>query len=212
MPALTFLQMQSELTTLRFGEGKRSNTKLWLNQRYQQLFNLRDWPFRQVSREPVTMANGGFTTLTPFRRIVAVELSDGSSLPYMTPSDMRLSYPTNSTQAPPPQNYTTLNGVVKVAPAADVPAFCSYQRAVCHYDEQGTVVAGGFALDYDYPLWPEEHHYLLILGAMATGLKNVNDPTWQSVEQEYQGAVDQMIDDLMPPDLYGTLQYGRDDL
>lgn len=212
MAKTTFAEMQNELTTLRFGEQRRANAARWLQHRYRQLFGVRDWPFRQVVREPVTIsADGSFTTDSPFRRIVALELGTGEALAYMTPADLRASYPLNGAQAPPPLNYTAIDGVVRVAPApgGDLSAYCSYQRAVCCYAENGTVRPGALANATDYPLWPEEHHYLLVLGGMATGLKNVNDPSWQSIEQEFQIGVDSMIDDLMP-EQYGTLQYGRE--
>lgn len=213
MAATTFAEMQNELTTLRFGEQRRANVARWLQHRYRQVFGLRDWSFRQAIREPVTIgADGSFQTDVPARRIIAVELATGDALAYMTPAELRAAYPVGGPQAPPPLHYTASGGVVRVAPApgGDLSAFCTYQRSVCCYAENGTLHAGALANATDYPIWPEEHHYLLVLGGMATGLKNVNDPSWVSVEQEFQLGVDSMIDDLMP-EQYGTLQYGRED-
>lgn len=214
MAQLPFVDMQNELVSLRFGEAKRSSCKLWINHRYRQLFGMRDWPFRYVEREAVTINSSGTLASfsSPLRRAFALELaSDGSSLAFVQPDTMRLDYPVNQTSAATPQEYTVRGGIVyvKPAPSGDTSAYLSYQRSVCCYKADGTIRTGAMTADDDYPLWPEEHHYLLVLGGMATGLKNVNDPTWEALEQEYAIGVDSMIDDLFPPDTYGNIQYGR---
>ena len=212
MAAMTFLQMQNEIVNLRFGEPKRLNAVLWIQHRYRQVFGLRDWPFRQVSREPVTTGAGGsITTASPLRRAYALELASGDSLAYISPREMRTDYKVGTALTGPPQVYTQIGGLLQTQPPlpSGASVFVSYQRAVCCFDDHGLIRAGALSGAADTPLWPEEHHYLLVLGGMATGLKNVNDPTWESLEQEYQLSIDAMIDDLMPPDLYGTTQYGR---
>ena len=50
--------------------------------------------------------------------------------------------------------------------------------------------------DTDYPVFPSEYHYLLVLGATATGLKMENDPTWTALEDEYREILMTMQQDL----------------
>lgn len=66
--------------------------------------------------------------------------------------------------------------------------------------------------DTDQSVFPEPYDYVLVLGAIATGLKLENDPTWPSMEEEYNDMLAAMIDTLIPPDRAKNLQYGRDEL
>lgn len=211
---LTFLDMQTELVDLRFGAGRRENIKKWINSRYRLVFGMRDWPFRHVYRESVTIDGTGAVsaTVSPLRRAFALELaSDGSALNFVQPSVMREEFLANNTNSGVPVDYMQIDNVLQVrpVPSGSVAASLSYQRAVCCFKQDGTIRAGGMVADDDYPLWPQEHHYLLVTGGMAVGLKNVNDPTWEALDQEYGMALDLMLDDLFPADTYGNLQYGR---
>lgn len=213
---MTFKEMQDELVNFRFGEGKRTNAKFWINHRYRQLFVLRDWSFRQISREAVTIHNTGLlsTTTYPVARIYSLELgSTGDSLAAVSPKDFRGYYSVTDTAAGTPQEYTTIGGRVQVrpVPTGDITAYASYQMAPVVNQVGGVPTAGGLVNDTDYPFFADTHHYTVVLGAMATGLKVVNDPTWEALEQEYGLGVDLMIDDYSPPDQYGTSQFGRED-
>jgi len=54
--------------------------------------------------------------------------------------------------------------------------------------------------------------YLLVPGAIATGLKEENDPTWEPLEMEFRTIIDEMREFYLPTMRpYGNAQYGRDD-
>jgi hypothetical protein len=211
---LTFLDIQNELVRLRFGEGRRANVKQWINAKYRDIFVARDWSFRQVYREPVHIDAQGFVsaTATPFTRVYALELADGTALSFVQPNVARENFPINlQTRPNPPEQFFVVDRVVRVQPPPSgiVDAYISYQRAVCCRMSTGQIKAGSMLADNDYPIWSQEHHYLLVTGAMALGLKNVNDPTWQALEADYGLAVDAMADDYFPTDTYGNQQFGR---
>jgi hypothetical protein len=111
-----------------------------------------------------------------------------------------------------PTFYTVLNEKVYIGPSSfSGTLYLSYDRRMCHYNAVGGITAGPMIEIGDYPLYPVEYHYMLAVGGMASGLKVQNDPTWDSLEQEFQQMLGTMREDLLPPDLYGSNQYGRDD-
>jgi len=48
--------------------------------------------------------------------------------------------------------------------------------------------------DSDYPLW-DDHHSVLIPRATAVGLIEVNDPTWEQAQEEYERQLMRMRED-----------------
>jgi len=211
---VTFKDIQDECVVFRFGEIRRNSVKLWINRRMQAIWGESEWPFKRVNRELVqTDLSGSIFMPIGFRRAIALEDPDGNVLTYMVPEEFRNSYPLNQVTNAPPSVYTTWNGKIITDTNPGGPGtqfYLSYLRRICCYQTGGILKEGLLVNDDDSPIWDPEHHFLLVLGASATGLKLENDFTWNALEDEFTAALTEMKDDLMPPDQVGTGQYGRD--
>ena len=188
--------------------------KLWVNRRMQGVWGEAEWPFKRVNREACQIdSNGNLVMPVGFRRAIALEDASGSQLEYMVAEEWRKDNPLPAVSGIP-QSYTTWNGQVlfDATPGVGNVYQLSYLRRICCLDQNNQIKQGLMTSDFDKPLWDPEHHFLLVLGATSTGLKLENDFTWSSLEDEFQGALTEMKDDLLPPDNVGTTQYGADDL
>lgn|SRR5215831_2828420 len=213
---MTFKEIQDECVVFRFGEIRRNSVKLWVNRRMQGVWGEAEWPFKRVNRQTVsTDSNGLLQMPVGFRRAIALEDSQGNELEYMVAEEFRDNYPWNQVTNAPPSVYTTWNGQILFDSnpgLLGVQFKLSYLRRICCYQASGLLKEGLLVDDSDTPIWDPEHHFLLVMGATATGLKLENDWTWNALEDEFQGALQEMKDDLMPPDQVGTGQYGADNL
>ena len=60
------------------------------------------------------------------------------------------------------------------------------------------------------PIWDEQYHYILVVGAIATGLRLENDPTYPQMEEDFDGQLASMQDYYLPTAAgAGHLQYGN---
>lgn len=213
---MTYKQLQDECVLYRFGEGRRNSVKAWLNRRMQAVWGESEWPFKRINRAPVTTFNGKIVMPTGFRRAISVEDANGGILSFRDPELFRTDVPINSegSTSDISSEYTVWGGqILTDAILGDgLTFYLSYLRRVCVFDADGVIREGLLTLDGDSPLWDPEFHYMLVLGATATGLKLENDFTWQALEDEFQQVLTEMKDDLLPPDTVGTTQYGADDL
>lgn len=206
---MTFKEMVDELTNQRFSENKREQCERWVNYRMAMVWAMADWPFKKADRESMTVTNGEITLPPTFRRMTYLESASGYPIPYVTPQQMRFLYEqTNSETSSEPSVYTVSDGAGHVRPKGASSVFGSYERKMCHLLDGDTLTVGPMDSDFDEPVWDAEHHYLLVLGAMSTGLKIENDPTWDALELEFAGALQSMREEYLPPDYVGNRQFG----
>jgi hypothetical protein len=72
------------------------------------------------------------------------------------------------------------------------------------YDKKITLLVA----DADVPAFPEEHHYLLVHGATATGSVQVNDFTYQFAEQRWTTGIDSMRKNYLADQSEEPVQWG----
>lgn len=203
--------MKDELVSTRFGENKRPSCGRWINHRMGMVWAHADWPFRKAIRETAEVDASGVVTMpSTFRRMLWAETTDEQPIHFLDPATFRATWgAANSESATQPTSYTVVNGVAYVRPKGSSSIYIAYERKMCHLHLGATVTVGEMVDDTDEPVWDDEFHYLLVLGAMATGLKTENDPTWESLETEFAIALGAMREEYLPPDGVVNRQFGR---
>lgn len=199
---MTFAEIQDEVITARFNAGQRASVKRWINYRYSWVWGHAEWPFKKVGPTSLTVTSGSQNVTEPsdIARVIRLYTDLGEPVRELEPERFDLAY-SYHTYTARPTDYKVVNGQIVLGPTPD--ANYTYKLA---YEKALTELSA----DSDTPAFPSRYHYLLVMGAIATGLKLENDPTWQPLEQEFVEAVGAMSEDLLPPDRAGNTQYGRD--
>jgi len=208
---LAYSDIRLELSSQRFGTQLVPSINRWINTRYGVIWGDSEWPFKRIRRE--TWAVSGAAPVMPpaYWKTTRLETSTGDVLVFLDTDDFDDAYPVGTPVGSTPEAYTVLAGQLYIGPTCGaVTLYHSYERRPCHYNTADVVVPGLLSADTDYPIWPPEWHYALVVGAGAVGLKMQNDPTWDALEQEFGTILNSMREDLLPPDQYANTQYGRD--
>jgi hypothetical protein len=212
---MTYDDIQDEVINARFKETQRTSVRHWINQRYAWIWAAGDWHFKKVFNEALEVSAADTTPTMPggYNRTLRLYDDLGTALMYLSPEEFSTSF-SDLTTTGRPSFYTVVNRELQLAPIPDTSYTFkhSYERTVCHLADGSTVTTGLMNSDNDTPVWPSEHHFILVIGAIATGLKIENDPTYLALEEEFNAAYMAMKDDLLPPDRGQNLQYGRDTL
>jgi hypothetical protein len=209
---MTFQQLQNEVLIWRFKEANRNSTKQWLNQRYGWVWAQAAWPFKLNGQTDLTITAGShsavYATATDVLRPLAIFNENGDTLEYLPPREFGRWY-ADTTTTGNPSNYTVIDGQVILGPIPEDSAtfHTFYERKISHYASNDVRAVGVMVEDADYPLWDVAYHYLLVMGATSTGLKLVNDPTWEALEDEFRAMVVVMEQELLPADRGESLQY-----
>ena len=213
--ALNFLALQDAVLGRRFpASSERQNAKRWLATAYADVWAAEDWTFKRVSRQNITFVAGDSTPAMPADFGDAIELYDDMGTPLLRLSqeefeddyaDVLVQGQTGS-----PEAYTVVNRQIEVAPIPGAVTYkLSYTRALCHKESDGTTITTGFMdEDSDYPMW-DDHHSVLIPRATALGLIELNDPTWEPLQMEFERQLERMKRDLQQ--VRPAQQWGRMD-
>lgn len=215
---MTYDDIVSHVISARFKEAQREKVQLWVKRRYSFIWSVADWPWKLVGPTNLTVTAGDNTPAPPSdigkpRRIH----DDTGALLEMVPSDvfddLYLHGELNGNTGKP-TTWKWENGVITLGPVPDA-AYTykiTYDRRTAHRDVNSVVSDGTFSVDTDLPIWDNrDFDYVLVPGAIATGLKEENDPTWRDLEDEFQQMVNDMREFYLPSvSVYGNLQYGSD--
>jgi hypothetical protein len=203
--ALNYLALQDAVLGRRFpAASQRTNAKRWLATAYQDVWSAEDWTFKRVSRASLTMTAGDTTPTMPADFGSAIELFDdsGNKLEYLSQERFERYFAADLivSTAGTPYAYTVVNRQIEVSSAPGTATYkLSYYRRLSHKESDGTTVTAGFMdEDSDYPLW-DDNHAVLIPRATAIGLIEVNDPTWQQAQEEYERQLGRMMSDYEQP-------------
>jgi hypothetical protein len=203
--ALNYLALQDAVLGRRFpASSQRTNAKRWIATAYQDVWSADDWTFKRVSRASLTMTAGDTTPTMPADFGSAIELFDdsGNKLEYLSQERFERYYAADlvGSTAGIPSAYTVVNRQIEVSSAPGTATYkLSYYRRLSHKESDGTTVTAGFMNeDDDFPLW-DDHHAVLIPRATAIGLIEVNDPTWQQAQEEYERQLQRMSADYEQP-------------
>jgi len=210
---MVFLDMISEIINFRFNQTQDLYVKRWLNMREQQVWAATEWPWKKLTNVTMQIDAGDSALDLPVavRRVINVYDQDGQPLSWIPPDEFASRNRAVAPQGVPSEYTLSSNQIILSPTSAGVYDFSiDYERGIFHYDGSNTKANGPMSVDTDYPAWDEAWHWILVPGAMATGLKMENDPTWEPLEQEFVTGLDAMKEDLLPPSHASTLQYGRD--
>lgn len=218
MAALNRGALVTAILGRRFPSSQTGNARRWLDTAYADVWAAgktleEGWPFEYVSRASLTIAAGNGTPTMPaaFSDVRGLWDAQGNELEQLNPQDFEdlfaqtLAVATTGT----PTSFAVINRQITLAPVPSGGATfkLSYRRRLAHREvDLTTVTAGPMDEDDDYPLW-DDHHALLIPRAQAIGLLELNDPTWQQQQAEYERQLDRMIDDYRPVPV--AEQWGR---
>lgn len=196
--SLNYLALQDAVLGRRFpAASQRNNSKRWLASAYQDVWSATDWTFKRVSLSTLTLSAGDPTPTMPADYADTINIYDeqGNELKRLSEEEFER-YSVDPTFVGTPYLYAVVNRQLIFAPSPGGNTFKhSYFRRLSHKESDGTTVTGGFMdEDSDYPLW-DDHHAVLIPRATAIGLIEVNDPTWEQAQGEYERQLDRMKDD-----------------
>ena len=199
--AINYLALQDAVLGRRFpAASQRPNAKRWLATAYQDVWSAADWTFRRVSRASLAVSAGDTTPAMPPDFGTAIDLYDefGNKLEYLAQERFERYFADSLVQSAQgqPLAFTVVNRQIELSLQPGTATFrLSYFRRLSHKESDGTTVTGGFMdEDSDYPLW-DDHHSVLVPRATAIGLIEVNDPTWEQAQMEYERQLDRMRED-----------------
>ncbi len=214
---MTFADIFNEVISARFKTSQTPSIKRWINLREAQIWASAEWPWKLVGPTALAVAIGVDTPTVPsdIDRPSAIYDDQGSRMRYLTQTDFDdfyRAYTINSSRGRS-DAFKWNNGVLTLGPVPDATYSytMAYLRRICHYDNTDALTDGPMVDDDDYPVYDVEWHEILTIGAIATGLKVENDPTWNSLEQEFGVMLTQMVEHYLPTvAVAGNTQYGAD--
>ena len=199
---MTFKALQDELVagpTPRFSSAQRDQVKLWLNDRYAELWGLEDWTFRKaVADLSVVAGNDQVTEPTDIGIVLSLVRDDGAPVHYVSPDLFYQSHLTTQS-ASTSDRFTVVNKQIILDPTPGTSATWKL-----YYDRALTLLSA----DGDIPAIPAEHHYILVHGATASGSVMVNDFTYQFAEQRWMNELDSMRKNYLTDQRGAPLQWG----
>lgn len=202
--ALNYLTLQDAVLGRRFpAASQRNNAKRWIATAYADVWNAQRadnqlWPFEVVSLSTLTLSAGDSTPTMPADYADTISLFDpltGYALKRLPTEEIEwMSVDPNFSGTP--YVYGVQNRQIILAPTPTGGTLRhTYRRRLAHKESDGvTVTAGFFDEDSDYPIW-DDYHSILIPRATAIGLLEVNDPTWETPQAEYERQLDRMKED-----------------
>lgn len=201
--SMTFLEIQDEVIDAQFSERKRDNVKRWINLRYAQAWSAHDWSFTYATATvSPTAATRTLTKGVTVQRVIELNDENGEKIDYVTPYDYR-PYRDTLAGSGRPEVFTVVGGSVLLGPVPDA----TYSDWTLWYRVGLTELSA----NGDVPALPAEFHYLLVHGALATGLVLENDPTWQQHQSLWLDLLNSMAGQYAN-DWAGTAQLSADRL
>lgn len=172
--------------------SQTTNALRWLATAYADVWSAAEWTFKRVSLSNLSVTAGNEKPAMPADFSETVGLFDqyGDELTRLSQEQFEHEFAADlalgTTGAP--WAYMCVDGKLTLGPKPNATTTFkhSYMRRLSHLQsDQVTVAAGFMDAGTDYPLWPD-HHSILIPRAVAIGLQEINDPTWEGPQQEYE--------------------------
>lgn len=214
---MTFKQIQDEIINIRFKESQRESVKHWINVRYQGVWGFADWPWKRQGPVDIQVTAASPNTSIPTGFLRPIQLFDdaGNELLWMEPDEFDRNYANAQANGVTgaPDSFKWVDDVLTLGltPQSDATFSLTYERKLVHLQGGTVPTVGAMSEDSDVPIWEDVYHYILVMGAMATGLRLENDPTYPQMEEEFDGLLSSMRDHYLPTASPGShLQYGRE--
>jgi hypothetical protein len=212
--ALTWKQIIDRVLMNAFNESDRIYAKEWATSYYEQTWGLVDWPFKVTELSVLTVTGGDQTPLMPGDMESIIELMDDNHAPLreITQEAFDAGGYSDPNSSGKPGIYWMQGGQVVLGPTPDATYsyYVRYERAVCHRDSAGNIVAGAPTGDSDYLFW-DGYEYLIVFGARAMGKLLTNNPTYDGDQERADAMLLDMISRWFPSGNQ-PLSYGRDRL
>ena len=178
----------------RFPQSSLGSAQQWINARYAWIWTTEDWTFKRGTDDVTTTANSAFLATdfpTDYEGCYGLCFGDdGFELLPMRSGDFHSEF--YSTSPGRPYAYVSRAGTIYLGPTPDAvyPLTLDYRKAFVPLVNSA-----------DIPAIPAAFHYTLVTGAVALGLKMLNDPTWQATDQEFTNGIDVMRQVYLEDDL-----------
>lgn len=213
---MTYDEIVTHVIQARFKEGQREKVQRWVQRRYSLVWVMADWPWRRVGPTAVAVTASDSTPPMPsdIHRPMAVYNERGELLVAMTAEAFDARYLTQIVEGTlgTPEAWKWEDGVLTLAPTPQASGTfqLTYERRIAHRSSTDVLTDGVMDADTDLPVWSNRSFdYLLVPGAIATGLKEENDPTWRDLEEESRGIIDEMREFYLPSlSPFGNVSYG----
>ncbi len=219
--ALNLAALRTAVLGRRFpAASQASNATRWLSTAYTDVWNAADWTFKRVSLSSLAVVSGAEKPTMPVDYADTLALFDqyGDELERMPQERFEQKFAADfaNGNVGQPWAFTVIDRRVILGPRPALTGTFkhSYRRRLSHkLFDQETVDVGFMNDDTDYPLWPD-HHGVLVARAQSIGLQEINDPTWQGPQQEYERQLARMEEDLAQQKIgvgrrSGAQQWGR---
>lgn len=204
--AMTFSDICTEITTIRFSSAQSTSIQRWVNDAYNELWTADEWTFR-YGRSTTVTATAGSATLTnlpaDFGIPIGLWRNDDTPLTYRTPRAFFNLY-AGATDTGAPLFYTILDQSIIVGPIPD----STSAAYVVAYEKRFTAMTA----DSDGPAIPEGNHYLLVTGGMRTGCRLYNDFTYEFQDQAWTTGIAGMRREWLVDQRGEAGVWGRDDV
>lgn len=166
---LAELRTQLQRTGLGTAAADVTSQNESLRAAYVWVWNADDWSFKKVDMASLTVVAGTAAPTMPSDLGTVTDIfdADGHALTELDPDvfDRTFQPAVVASQRGKPSAYKVVNRQVTLGPTpqASQTFRWSYDRRVSHFQTTTTTVAGGFMdADADNPMWPVDHHMILV--------------------------------------------------
>jgi hypothetical protein len=182
---------------LQVETGGTARATRWINQSYQELCDLENWPFLET-----TATGTSPLAITDLSMIESVlDATNKTKLEAVRWQDLTDSYPDLTTVGAPIFYYLTAGTTVNTYPAASV------SLSVRYYKNPTDLANAG-----DTPIIPTAFHDLIVLGAWRRALLDDSGAgDYQFIQQEWTSRVNVMRASLLPDPERQVLTAGSQD-
>lgn len=222
---MTYQQIYTAVENIRFDAALLTvagGIKDWIRAREAEVWQYADWPLEDGAVLNLAVVNGVATIALPTGlsfQAQELEIFDenGFALEFMAPRRFYERYqPYNVPSITPGYGEawtltTDLSGAPAATPQVRIGPIPNGSRT---YTVRGWSLPisrsaaavykiGAMSADSDLPWWPDDFHYFLVDGAIATGKRQRNDPTWQADEGFFQNGLERLAETMIPLERIG---------
>ncbi len=197
------LRTQLQRTGLGVAAADVTSQNESLRAAYVWVWNAANWSFRKIDMGSLTVTSGDATPTMPSDLGTVTDIYDanGTALEELDPDQFDRYFQPSVvlSQRGTPYAYKVVDRQVTLGPtpAATQTFKWSYERRVCHLDSATQLPVAGFMIDdADLPLWPVDHHMILVYHAAMVEHGTYGYPTAATFQDLRDDAFQAMRDDL----------------
>lgn len=207
---MTRSEMRTAIQATGFGSASTDTTQQnnWLAMAEAWVWNAagrvgRRWSFARVTDQSLTVAasDSSPTMPTAFSRALAIYDHNGAPLTEMSPirfDELFRESIADSQTEDPPYAFMQVDRQVYLGPTpgASRTFKLDYERYLCHRADGSTITAGAMNSDNDTPVFPAEHHMIVVYHAAMVGHALSSNPMAVTMQTLRDDALSPMLEDL----------------